>query len=85
MVLEEITGNGPDLAVTLGNLVRLIQIVLSIIGIYVLFWIISFLLNLRKNNVLKKILKNLEEINEKLGNKKLENQKIQLKNNKNKK
>lgn len=69
MVLEEFTTNGPDLSATLKTLIRLFQIILSIAGIYVLFWIVSFIINLRKNNVLKKILKNLEEINEKLDKK----------------
>ncbi|MEA3329810.1 MAG: hypothetical protein U9Q06_03640 [Nanoarchaeota archaeon] len=67
MVLEEVVSNFPEFETTFNSLITLFKIIGGILGIYVLFWIINVLINSRRIGVLNKILKNLEEINEKLG------------------
>jgi len=47
------------------------QILGGLIGIYLIFWIVNFIFNIRKNKLLKEILRNLEEINEKFNVKKV--------------
>lgn len=43
------------------------QVIIGLAGVYLIFWLISMFVSHRKNKLLKKILKNLEEINSKLG------------------
>jgi len=48
-------------------LITIFQIIAGVVGVYLVFWLISLIINIRKNKILKKILLNLEEINKKLG------------------
>ncbi|MEK6891276.1 MAG: hypothetical protein AABX03_04005 [Nanoarchaeota archaeon] len=50
-------------------LITILQIVGGLIGIYLIFWIVSLILSLKKNKVLKEILQNLQEINNKIDGK----------------
>ena len=74
MVFEEVaanfTTNFPEIEQSMSTLIRLFQVIGGILGIYVIYWIITTFINNRKVKVLQKILQNLEEINKKLNNKK---------------
>ena len=48
-------------------LITMLQVIAGVVGIYLVFWLINIVINIRKNNILRQILSNLEEINEKLG------------------
>ncbi len=48
-------------------LITIFKVIAGVVGIYLVFWLINLILNIKKNRILKKILSNLEEINKKLG------------------
>jgi len=66
MVFMQVISAVGDLDGSFSNLVRLLQIIGGIFGIYVILWIISTIINLRKTILLKKIIIKLEENNKKL-------------------
>ena len=51
-----------------------VKIFIGLIGLYFLFWLVSLFLNYRKNRMIKEVLKNVKEINNKLGKKKAKDQ-----------
>ena len=55
-----------DLTEPIISLIRLLQILGGLLGLVVIYWVVATFINIRKTNVLKKILENLEEINKKL-------------------
>lgn len=60
----------PNIDKTIELLTTIFKVVAGIAGIYAIFWIANFFMSLRKNKILKEILLNLKEINDKLGSKK---------------
>ncbi|HLD98563.1 MAG TPA: hypothetical protein VI815_04510 [Candidatus Nanoarchaeia archaeon] len=72
MALENITSTfGGNVEDSFRLLITIMQILGGLIGIYLIFWIVNFIFNIRKNKLLKEILRNLEEINEKFNVKKV--------------
>jgi len=68
MVFEEVAVNVTGgLEEGLAPVIGFIRIVGWFVIAYVVFWIISVILNWKKNRYLKDMLKVLEEMNEKLG------------------
>ncbi|GEM_PF-5142730 len=66
MVFMQVISAVGDLDGSFSNLVRLLQIIGGIFGIYVILWIISTIINLRRTILLKRIIIKLEENNKKL-------------------
>ena len=69
MAIGEIAASG--LEENLKFLITLFQIIAGVVGVYLVFWLINLIINIRKNKILKQILSNLEEINDKLGKPKI--------------
>ncbi len=66
MVFMQVISAVGDLDGSFSNLVRLLQIIGGIFGIYVILWIISTIINLRRTILLNRIIIKLEENNKKL-------------------
>jgi len=70
MVAEEIVGNLtntiPELLEPIGALVTILQIIGGIIGIYVLFWVISSFINARRLKLLERMHNELKDVNKNL-------------------
>lgn len=67
MALEELVLLGDKFA---ASIVLFGQIILGIVGIYALIWLVNLFFNIKKNKLLKEMLENLKQINEKLDKKK---------------
>lgn len=66
MVFMQVISAVENIDGSFSNLVRLLQIIGGIFGIYVILWIISTIINLRRTMLLKRIIIKLEENNKKL-------------------
>ena len=66
MVLEEVVMQFPELELSILNLIKILQIVGGIIGIYVLLWIINFFINLKRVKLLKNLETKIDIIDQKL-------------------
>ena len=66
MAIEEIVSNVPALENTLNTFINILKIVGGVVLAYLILWIISILINLKRTSLLKKLLEKLEENNEKL-------------------
>lgn len=71
MALEDLALLVPELEAPLNSLIRILQVIGGIIGVYVLFWFVNMVINARRIKILKRMLTNLEEINAKLSGKKV--------------
>ncbi|MBI2628810.1 hypothetical protein HYW74_01875 [Candidatus Pacearchaeota archaeon] len=52
-------------------LITIFKVIIGVVGVYLIFWLINLIINIRKNSILRRILENLEQINEKLGKSRL--------------
>ena len=66
MVLEEVVMQFPELELSILNLIKILQIVGGIIGLYVLLWIINFFINLKRVKLLKNLETKIDIIDQKL-------------------
>jgi uncharacterized membrane protein YuzA (DUF378 family) len=66
--VTEIIGSGFEQSIQ--TLVAVVGIILGIAGVYLIFWIITAVINYRRNKITKEILENVKEINRKLSKKK---------------
>ncbi|MBS3099862.1 hypothetical protein J4463_01440 [Candidatus Pacearchaeota archaeon] len=67
MAVEEVvTTLGANLENTVNTILFIIKIIGGLIGIYIVFWIVSAFINLKRSSRLKQLLEKLEETNEKL-------------------
>lgn len=66
MVFMQVISAVENIDGSFSSLVRLLQILGGIFGLYLIFWIISIIINLRKTILLKKIITQLDENNQKL-------------------
>jgi hypothetical protein len=66
MAIENVISDVSNLTPAIDSLLFIFRIIGGLLGIYILFWIVNFFINLKKNNLLKQILAKLEEINKKL-------------------
>ncbi|HRZ85936.1 MAG TPA: hypothetical protein P5277_04120 [Candidatus Paceibacterota bacterium] len=64
---KEVIANIPtDFSSFTGMITTIFKIIIGIAGVYFILWLISLFVSHRKNKILKKILKNVEDINNKL-------------------
>lgn len=74
-VVEGISNTLPDLEAAVGTLIFILQIVGGILGFIVIYWFVLSIINIRKLNVLNKILDKLDEISNKLDTLEIKNSK----------
>jgi len=71
MVLAEVSSIlGSEIVDSVRWLVTAFKIFLGIVGISFIFWIITLIINRKRNNKINEILQNVKEINAKLGKRK---------------
>ncbi|MBS3066258.1 hypothetical protein J4205_00395 [Candidatus Pacearchaeota archaeon] len=66
MIFMQVLSAVENIDGSFSSLVRLLQILGGIFGLYLIFWIISTVINLRRTILLKKIITQLDENNQKL-------------------
>ncbi|PIN94761.1 hypothetical protein COU53_02200 [Candidatus Pacearchaeota archaeon CG10_big_fil_rev_8_21_14_0_10_30_48] len=66
MVLEEVVMQFPELEISILNLIKILQIVGGIIGLYLILWIINFFINLKRVKLLKNLETKIDVIDQKL-------------------
>jgi len=66
MVLEEVVMQFPELEQSIINLIKILQIVGGIIGIYIILWIINFFINIRRMKMLKRLENKIDLLDTKL-------------------
>ena len=66
MVFEELITAAPELENTVNSLIKLLQVIGGIVGIWLILWIINFAYSIRRTLLIKKMIKKFEELEVKI-------------------
>ncbi|MAG07524.1 hypothetical protein CMI46_01790 [Candidatus Pacearchaeota archaeon] len=65
-ILLELAQQFPDLESNVNGLIRILQVVGGIIGVYIILWTVNFIYSIRRTILIKKAMKRLEVLENKI-------------------